>query len=304
MGVQLNAEFDVAVDGGYLSLVLESAGGRVVGAEHSRNHEYVPALRLLLSRLRDREAVLVSAVVASSRVSALSEDERILIRGRLKLADVVDVERLRREITTAQGRIGQADGATKEGNNRKRIQLRLELPAYGIGDAHRLAQDLATPPDNASTESSPEVTDAIVAAEKSAGRRRGGQGMRLGQADRDEIERHSVALALDHLKANGYAVTDVGATESYDIDAVRPGEHLYVEVKGTTSDGEEVILTKKEVELMTREYPHTMLILVSNIRLDRSGASPVASGGVLQAKCPWRIEMQHLTPISYRYRTN
>jgi hypothetical protein len=299
----LNAEFGVEVDDGELSLVLESAGGAVAGSRHSRNHDYVPALRLLLSRLRSRRAILVSAAVASSRVAGLPEDQRTLVRGPLELAPVVDVETLRREITTAQGRIGQARGTQKEGNNRKRIRLRLEVPGYGAGDATRLAADLASPPDGTTEEElAPEVADAIAAAEKAASRRKSGQGMRLSHADRAAIEAHSVALACDYLRKEGYTVRDVGAVESYDIDATRSGEHLYVEVKGTTSHGEEIILTRKEVELIDTKHPDTMLILVSNIQLDRSGATPRAHDGILQATHPWRIEQGRLTPISYRYR--
>jgi hypothetical protein len=75
-----------------------------------------------------------------------------------------------------------------------------------------------------------------------------------------------------------------------------------VEVKGTTSDGEEIILTRKEVELNDTEHPDTMLIVVSNIHLDRSRIPPQASGGTLRATHPWLIEHGRLTPISYRYR--
>lgn len=110
-GVELNADFSVEVDEGRLSLVLESAGGRTAGADRPRNDQYVPVLRLLLERLRERDAVLLSALVASARVSGLSEDERTLVRGPLKLTGVTDVEQLRLEITSAQGRVGLPPGA-------------------------------------------------------------------------------------------------------------------------------------------------------------------------------------------------
>lgn len=142
-GVELNADFGVEVDEGYLSLVLESAGGRTAGADRPRNDQYVPALRLLLERLRDRQAVLLSALVASAWVSGLSEDERTLVKGPLKLSGVADVEQLRLEITSAQGRVGLRPGARKEGNNGKRIRLRLDVPGYRLEDAAQLAADLA-----------------------------------------------------------------------------------------------------------------------------------------------------------------
>lgn len=227
----------------------------------------------------------------------------MLVQGPLELASVTDLEQLRREITTAQGRIGQASGARKEGNNRKRLRLRLKVPGYGATDVAQLAIDLARPSDSTTNQqTAPEVTDALTAADRSANRRGAGQGMRLSHADRTAIELHSVALASAHLTKEGYTVKDVGAVASYDLDAVRPGEHLYVEVKGTTSPGEEIILTRREVELIDAEHPHTMLIVVSGIHLDRSHTPPSASGGTIRVTHPWQIQHRHLTPVSYRYR--
>ena len=144
-GQVLNAEFAVVRDGRHPSLVLESAGGRTADAGRARNDQYVPALQLLLARLRDLKGVLLSAVVASSRSAALPEGERALLAGPVDLADVADVDELRLRITRAQGRVGLPDGAKKEGNNRKRIQLRLAVPGYGPDDLERLAADLANP---------------------------------------------------------------------------------------------------------------------------------------------------------------
>jgi hypothetical protein len=144
-GVELNAEFAVEADRRGLNLVLESAGGRSGDRTRPRNHQYVPALRLLLQRLADRRAVLLSALVASARLAALPETDRILVQGPVELAKVPDMERFRLDITSAQGRVGLSPGAPKEGNNRKRLRLRLDVPDYGPADASRLAADLAAP---------------------------------------------------------------------------------------------------------------------------------------------------------------
>ena len=87
--------------------------------------------------------MLLVALVASARATALPESGRTLVRGPLELAGVRDFGQLRLAITTPQGRIGMAPGAAKEGNNRKRLQLRLDVPGYGPRDAGRLAADLA-----------------------------------------------------------------------------------------------------------------------------------------------------------------
>ncbi|QFU89514.1 hypothetical protein YIM_21680 [Amycolatopsis sp. YIM 10] len=130
--------------GEHLSLVLESAGGRGAGSR-PRNDQYVPALTLLLDRLRDRQAVLVSGVVASARTAHLPEEARSIVPVLVELAAQRDINEVRLQITRAQGRVGLPDGAAKEGNNRKRIELRLAVPGYGLDDAGQLAADLAAP---------------------------------------------------------------------------------------------------------------------------------------------------------------
>jgi hypothetical protein len=134
----------VEADGPHMSLILESAGGQSRNGGPSRNHEYVPALTLLLRRLADHQAVLLKVLLASRRVADVPESQRTLVPGPTALAGIADFEQLRLNITTAQGRTGQRQGATKEGNNRKRIQLRLAVPGYGPDDASRLATDLTS----------------------------------------------------------------------------------------------------------------------------------------------------------------
>lgn len=150
-------------DDRHLSLLLESAGGRSPGVSRPRNDQYVPALRLLLGRLRELNAVILSAVVASSRVAGLPESDRVLLPELVDLADVADVEELRLQITRAQGRVGLPENAAKEGNNRKRIQLRLAVPGYGPADVDRLAADLADPVAPAATSARVLTGDSLMA---------------------------------------------------------------------------------------------------------------------------------------------
>jgi hypothetical protein len=166
-----------------------------------------------------------------------------------------------------------------------------------LGDVY--AADVAAP-----GETAPEVVDAVTAAEEMAEprRRRQGRGYRLNAAERLAIEQHAVRLAREYLEEDerGFTTTDVGAKESYDIDARKDGQRLFVEVKGTVSAGVEVILTKAEVELHKACYPNTALIVVHSITLQR-GEKPVASGGVLKVISPWSPDDADLTPITYRY---
>lgn len=157
----------------------------------------------------------------------------------------------------------------------------------------------------------PEVLEAEQSAAKTAGRRtpsaarprRAGQGFLLTSDERRAIERHSVRMATKHFEAQGWKVKDVGDKESFDLLLTRGEGRLHVEVKGTTSAGLEVILTRAEVEKQRKHYPHNALVVVHSIELDRSGETPATSGGVLHSTSPWVVEDEDLTVISYAYRT-
>ncbi|MGK5553974.1 protein NO VEIN domain-containing protein [Actinomadura kijaniata] len=147
-GQLLDAEYAVETEAGsrYLALVLESSSGtRGATGRLPRNVDYRPALKLLLSRLKDRNAVLVDGLVDSRVTASLPEDDRRLFASPIVLADEHDLEALRRRLCTVQSSIGQAPGATKGGNATKRIRLRLAIPGYTPADASRLATELAQP---------------------------------------------------------------------------------------------------------------------------------------------------------------
>lgn len=138
----LNAEFEIEPEGDGLALVMRSASGRSSGYPEGRNPQYNRTLELLLGRLRDLGAVVESGVVDSSRARSLPEAERTILDAPVQLSDLTDVEQFRRQLSRAQGRVGQRS----DGNATKQIRLRLRVPGYGPGDADRLAADLAQPP--------------------------------------------------------------------------------------------------------------------------------------------------------------
>ncbi|GAA2418190.1 DUF3578 domain-containing protein [Streptomyces pulveraceus] len=157
----------------------------------------------------------------------------------------------------------------------------------------------------------PEVVQAEQDAAKTAGRRTrsgtrrpsAGQGFSLTAAERAAIEHHSVQMTTEYFKAQGWTVKDVGAKESFDLLLKKEGRRLHIEVKGTTSAGLEVILTRAEVEKQRTYYPDNALVVVHSIELDRTGPEPVTAGGVLHCTSPWVVADEDLTVISYAYRT-
>ena len=153
---------------------------------------------------------------------------------------------------------------------------------------------------------SPEHQEAIAAIAQAAGRdltgpRRQGRS-RLPQAHKKVIEEHAVEVAIKHLEGEGFTnIKDVGKNHSYDIAAKLNGIDFYIEVKGTMSLGEKVVLTKNEVLLHRQEYPNNALIVVSKIDLNRS-EPPSAKGGKVLFISPWKIADSDLEPLGYDYR--
>ncbi len=150
---------------------------------------------------------------------------------------------------------------------------------------------------------SDEVVEVLDAVEGAAGRRRRGrrQGRGLTAPERKAVEERAVSVATEYLKGAGWpTIEDVGATESYDLLATNEEGSIKVEVKGTTSAGEKVVVTRNEVHLHLEEFPKNALIVVSKINLVK-GDPPVASGGTLTVLLPWKIDTSTLDALGFEY---
>jgi hypothetical protein len=59
-------------------------------------------------------------------------------------------------------------------------------------------------------------------------------------------------------------------------------------------------MTKNEVDLHTRERGATGIIIVSDIKLDRSDANFTATGGRLVCEIGWDIEAWDKVPMAFK----
>lgn len=147
-----------------------------------------------------------------------------------------------------------------------------------------------------------EVAEAEEASAQAAGREPDKRtGFRPNADQRRAIELRAMKVTKDRLEQDGWTVKDVSRKASYDLEALRDGVELHVEVKGTTSDGSMVLLTHAEVMHHLETAPRSALAVVSSIQLEGTPQSPAASGGVLTSFEPWKIDQAQLQPISYRY---
>ncbi|MGW1996451.1 MrcB family domain-containing protein [Embleya sp. NPDC001921] len=153
----------------------------------------------------------------------------------------------------------------------------------------------------------PEILEAEMEAAKTTDRKTvktAGQGFGvLTSGERKALEEHAVAMAKRHFEDLGWDVQDVGLQEPFDLLMTRDGEILRAEVKGTTSHGGQVVLTRREVEKQREFAPANALVVVHSIELVRGAGRPVTRGGILACVSPWEIAEKDLTVVSYTYKT-
>ena len=117
---------------------------------------------------------------------------------------------------------------------------------------------------------------------------------------RRAIELRGMAVATAYFESQDWLVKDVSANESYDLQATRDQAEKHVEVKATTSLGQEVLLTPNEVK-HARTYPEVALAIVHSITVRQTDGGPAAEGGELVLYDPWDISQGNLSPIGYAY---
>jgi hypothetical protein len=149
----------------------------------------------------------------------------------------------------------------------------------------------------------PEQQEMLVAVTQATGKRRITHGYQTNPAVRRAVERYAMGRAMAHYATLGWQITDVSATQPYDLFCLRQrGEELHVEVKGTTSDGSQIVLTRNETTHAKKQYPRVALFILANIQVETQDAAPYeVSGGQAIIHEPWRISDGNLTPLTYLY---
>ena len=135
------------------------------------------------------------------------------------------------------------------------------------------------------------------------GRSSGGQGLEADTAVKRAVEQHALQRARQYFEALGYAVEDHSAQASYDLLAVKPGERVWVEVKGTRGDGSSVLLTANEVEHARLHYPQVVLVVVKGIEV-RKAPEPEVRGGEIVPYWRWDVDAHPRTPTAFRCALN
>lgn len=116
---------------------------------------------------------------------------------------------------------------------------------------------------------------------------------------RRAIELYAMAKAIGHYQKTWPTVEDVSATESFDLRCRDRQRELRIEVKGTSTAGETILLTRNEVGHAQDPQNRVALFVVSGILVD---ATNTCSGGVVRVIEPWTPEVDRLVPLAYEYR--
>lgn len=147
-----------------------------------------------------------------------------------------------------------------------------------------------------------EVEEAAATYLERAAAKTRGQGFVSSPELRQAVERHAMAAAKSYLEELGFDVEDTSADRPYDLLARRPGEEVFIEVKGTTTAGEEIMLTFNEVEHARRHKTACMLFILADVDAENGPDGPTATGGTRRVLWPWDVDVGRLAPRSYKYR--
>jgi hypothetical protein len=141
-----------------------------------------------------------------------------------------------------------------------------------------------------------EIQEDILTAEHFSG----GQGFQSNVEARLMIESHAMAICKKYYSDKKYVVKDVSANCPYDFIITKNGLSRLVEVKGTQTTGDTIILTKNEVELSRTQGDSMALFIVHSIVMNKKTVKE--GSGVVSIIDPWRVSNDRLTPISFTYR--
>jgi hypothetical protein len=151
--------------------------------------------------------------------------------------------------------------------------------------------DLLSEPELAAEAESAAAVERALAQAK-------GQGFACTPKERRALEDHAMAAAKRYFSGKGFEVEDVSRGRSYDLLCTGKLKELHVEVKGTTTAGESIVLTRNEVKHAGNGDNSCALFVLHSIRL----RGQKASGGTPLILNPWQLQHAQLTPVSYTYR--
>jgi hypothetical protein len=134
------------------------------------------------------------------------------------------------------------------------------------------------------------------------GLKRSGYGYLADSKRNKIIEDFAMRVARQQLEKRRFkSIRDVSQQKGWGCDylANLDGKKYFIEVKGTSSDGSKVTLTKNEVSTSEKNPGRSVLIVVPGVTVKDDQATQAVE--VVMFIAPWSIEKSDLTATEYRY---
>jgi hypothetical protein len=147
--------------------------------------------------------------------------------------------------------------------------------------------------------SSPETATDQIIADVIEASIENGAGCQSNPVIRRAVEEYAMQWAEKRLRQMGLKPKDKHKSESYDFLCSSGGKDLFVEVKGTQSDGRCISLTPNEVAHAKR-YENSTLFIVYDVKVDDK-RPPKVTGGKELVLMPWDIHAGKLEPRGYAF---
>ncbi len=136
--------------------------------------------------------------------------------------------------------------------------------------------------------------------------RKTAQGYIRDEKKKKAIELHAMDRADIYYSSLGYQVIDRSDTKNigYDLLCIKGKELVEVEVKGTQSSGEEVIVTKNEVNNAKEQNNQADLFITYKIQLVLEEGSYKVLESKEKVIEKWNPKDSDLTALTFRYKVN
>jgi hypothetical protein len=118
---------------------------------------------------------------------------------------------------------------------------------------------------------------------------------------RKAVELYAMNQAEKEFTNRGYEVKDVSQKRPYDLFCSKSDEVKYIEVKGTQSNGLDIVLTAGEVKFIEKYKSNCVLCVVHGIAV-RGRGSPKASRGKVSMTEPFDLGDGLLKPLAFTFR--
>lgn len=126
------------------------------------------------------------------------------------------------------------------------------------------------------------------------------QGYEQDPEMRSAVELYAESIAQEHYVSQGFRVRKFG--KPFDLLCEKDGKSIHVEVKGSRTRLDTVILTINEVTDAENADWRSDLFIVDQIVVERDGEKLAASGGIARVIQKWVPAKEMLVPSQFRYR--